>query len=271
MKKLRIILIVLFTLVLALFAAGQVYLRTRIDRVAPVLKCETPTLDVSVNSDEKDLLQGVSATDDRDGNLTDRIMVASVSRLVSADTAIVTYLVSDDSDNMASCTRYLHYTDYRSPTFQLNRALIYELGEPIPLTDRLKAFDVLDGDITSALRIGTMDALSNMPGTYDITVQVTNRLGDISSITLPLTLRLPQEGYAEVRLAEYLIYLNSGSRFDPQQYLVGVYNGKQPLSTSDITITSDVDLQTPGCYRVTYSYVSPSGLTGSAYLTVVVE
>ncbi len=272
MKKLKRIVLITLILVFAAFAASEVYLRTAVDRTAPVIRFDSDILLASVQSTHDQLLAGVRASDNRDGDLTGEILVSGVSKLISSNTASVTYHVFDHAGNMATATRMVEYTDYKKPSFRIDRPLIYNLGEAVTLDKHLAAADVIDGDLTNEVRIISMDITFNVEGVYSLTVQVTNSVGDTARLTLPLIIRSASSLVPEVELNDYLIYLKSGDSFTAESYLKQVKcPGTQDVSLSDVQIDGMVDPNTPGTYRVSYSYTSPSGWLGTAILTVVVE
>ena len=274
MKLLRGIIIGLFVALAALTGASEWYARTQVDRTPPVITCEEGVLEVSVRADRSELLQGVTARDDRDGDLTDAIMVEHVSNLTGADTARITYVVFDSSDNAATCSRTIRYTDYQKPRFQLTAPLHYYVGDTITLLDRLTAVDVIDGDLQEKIRLTASNLTNTLAGTYHVTVQVTNSLGDTS--VLPLTILVDSgSGHLvpEIQLTEYLVYLDAGSSFDPGSYIRSITDpsaGNRNVSRSEAEIFSEVDPDTPGTYEVVYSYTGSGGREGKTILTVVV-
>ena len=108
MKILRILTVMLFILSLALYLGISFRYQVVLDRVSPQISCESEVLEAGVNATDAELLSGVTAKDNRDGDLTDRIMIQGISRMLSADTAQITYVVADTSGNIASCTRTVH-------------------------------------------------------------------------------------------------------------------------------------------------------------------
>ena len=274
MKLLRGIIIGLFTALVALTGVSEWYARTRVDRTPHVISCEEGVLEVSVRADRSELLRGVTARDDRDGDLTDQIMVEHVSSLTGVDTARITYVVFDSSDNAATCSRTIRYTDYQKPRFRLTAPLRYYVGDTITLLDRLTAVDVIDGDLQEKIRLTASNLTNTLAGTYHVTVQVTNSLGDTS--VLPLTILVDSgSGYLtpEIRLTEYLLYLNAGSRFDPGAYIQSITDPgaeNQNVGREKAEIFSEVDPNTPGTYEVVYSYTGFGGREGKTILTVVV-
>ena len=286
LKTIRIVLIVCF--VLAAVAAGSLaaYHYTHDDVSAPVFTCDSDLLVVSANATEAELCAGMHAYDNIDGDITDRIEVKTVSPLINATDAIITYLVFDDASNAATYTRTLRYTDYTRPRFALSQPLSYTVGDRITLLDRLTAYDVIDGDISSRILL-TQSAVSNTvagsyrinvqvtnsAGSYRINVQVTNSAGDTALLPLTVTVNSASASVPTVRLTDYLIYVKQGEAVNWESYLGSV---RDPLTGSGkrsavVCRADSVDITTPGTYEVYYYYVGKSGETGTAILTVVVE
>ena len=135
MRTVKILLIIVLLAVSVLYGITTVSEKFTGAHVPPTLKCDTDTLEVSVHDDVNTYLTGVTASDQQDGDLTGNIYISGVSKLISAGTAKVTYLVFDSDHNMASLTRFLHYTDYRSPRFSIKEPLVYGQNESIALLD----------------------------------------------------------------------------------------------------------------------------------------
>lgn len=265
-RTLKTILIICLVLVTAAFAAGQVYSRVVTDIVPPVITLDSDSITVSVEDGRDALLRGVTASDAKDGDLTGQIIVSGVSKLISNNTAKVSYMVFDKAGNMASATRYVVYSDYHRPRFMLITPLVYSLGETVSITGRLQAQDAVDGDITSSIRVLSSDIISSTEGVYNLTLQVINSLGDTAQVTLPVTIRAEADGDSAVKLRRYLVYVGLGDNFEPRNYIESVSAG----SVSDVRIDSNVDTQSAGCYLVTYT-VTSGGRSSSALMTVVVE
>lgn len=273
MKRLRGIVIALFVVMAGLTVLTEWYARTQRDREPPTITCDSEILEVSVTAEEKDLLQGVTATDNRDGDITSRVAVEHFSNLLSGNRVKVTYVVFDSADNAATCSRTIQYTDYQSPRFQLSEPLHYFVGDTITLLDRLTAVDVMDGEIQEKIRMTASNLTNTLAGTYHVTLQVTNSLGDTS--VLPLTILVDsgsKNTMPQITLSDYLIYLDTGADFDPEDYLQRITDpnaSPRIVNKSKAEIFSDVDTQNPGAYEVVYSYTS--GIKeAKTILTVVV-
>lgn len=259
MKKLQIATAALFAVMLAVFCAVMLYHGTAVDKNPPQLSCDSEELVISVSDPESALLAGVHARDDRDGDLTAAVMIKSISQLITDDTAQVTYIVFDSSNNMATLTRRVRYSDYEKPRFALSAPLNFTVGDKLALLDRLTARDVVDGDISGSICVISQN-VKDEPGVYTVTVQVTNSLGDAA--TLPLKLVVSQlNGTDCVELTDYLIYLEQGSEFHAQDYVRG--------ATQGLRVEGTVDTRQPGVYHVRYSRDGQEK-TADVYLTVVV-
>ena len=93
MRKLQITLIALFLAVAIAFCAVFLHDRLTADHTAPRIVSDGVPLEVSVNATDAELCAGLTAADDRDGDLTDRIIVRRVSQLTGANSAQATYTV----------------------------------------------------------------------------------------------------------------------------------------------------------------------------------
>ena len=264
----RTLLIVLAVLSVATIAT-RIYQGSTDRKEPPVISCPQEVLEVSSKDDESVLLQGVTAYDSQDGDLTEHIIIGGISKLISKDTAKVTLLVFDNDHNMGSVVRHFRYTDYQRPQFAITAPLVFSSSKEVSPLDRITATDVLDGDISSRIRISTLASTENSE-IFDITIQVTNSLGDTAKLQLPVLVQETDPLRPVISLSDYLVYLQPGSSFDPAQYLTGLSVSGSELDVSGVTIRSDVDTQTNGTYQATYTY-STNGSTGTAILTVVVQ
>ena len=249
-----------FILVLAVWAGLRVYSIKNVDNTPPVITCDSEVVEVRVGAGESALLKGVTAHDDRDGDLTDEIMIKGVSQLITADTAKVTYIVFDSSNNMTTASRTVQYTNYEKPRFALKQPLVFLMGSQVRLLDRLTASDVIDGDLSDAIRVTTQNVDPSRAGVYSVTVQVTNSLGDVESLPLKVTMSNSSGVEPNVTLSDYIVYLEAGSRFDPHSYITA------PAERYSVDVDSGVDTAQPGVYEVAYTYQGDT-----AYQVVVVR
>jgi hypothetical protein len=269
MRILRKILILALAILSACYIGTRLYLSSSDRKDPPVIKCPTEILEVSASDDESKLLTGVTAADPQDGDLTNHIIVGGISKLISNNTAKVTLLVFDSDDNMGMCVRYIRYTDYQRPLFFVAQPLVYSSVEEVTLIERVGATDVVDGDISQRVRVSSLSTTDNSE-IYDVTIQVTNSMGDTSRLRLPVVIQPTNPLRPVITLSSHLVYVNAGSEFDPASYVTAVTASQTSVDVSQVSISSDVNTAAAGTYRVVYTY-SANGSTGTAILTVVVQ
>lgn len=274
MRNIQILLIVLFVLSLVAFGITFGYNYFYADTEAPVLSSELDSLEISVAATDEELCAGLRAYDDVDGDITDQIRVKSVSQLIGARSAQVTYVVFDAASNAATLTRDVYYTDYEKPHFALSKPLIYGVSQTVTLLDRLSASDVADGDLSSKIRLTMLNLMTSVEGSYKIRVIVSNSLGDTAMLPLTVTIRNTPIGSPTVTLSTYLVYTGVGQALDLESYIDTVEDPSQPnavINHRDVEITSNIDYTVPGTYEAHYTYTGSTGLDYTVILTVVVE
>lgn len=270
MKTIKQAVLILLILLIVATVASYFYVGTSDRNVPPKIDCPPEVLEISATDDESVLLTGLTASDPQDGDLTSRITIAGRSKLITNDTAKVTYLVFDSDNNMASCVRRIRYVDYHRPVFEVTEPLIYSTTEEVIMLNRLKAVDVVDGDISKNIRVSTLEPTNNSE-IFHVSIQVSNSLGDTSVVKLPVLMLESNPLRPEILLSHSLIYLEQGSKFTPSAYLMGVEApGVAKPSLVDIVVDNQVDTAKPGTYYVTYTYTANENI-GRSILTVVVQ
>lgn len=269
MRTIKLIVILLLVTTAVVFGITFISEKTSGKNEGPVISCASDILEVSVLEDTSVLLTGVTAKDAQDGDLTDQILLGGVSKLITDNTAKVTYLVFDSDDNMASFTRYIRYTDYSRPVFDVTESLTYATAEAVLPLERITATDVIDGDISASVRISTLRS-TDTSEVYLVTAQVTNSMGDTARVELPVIVQDSDTSRPVIHLKKQLVYLDAGSAFDPGSYLRSVKQGRTSLSVSDVDIDNQVNVMEAGTYYVTYTY-SGDWADAIAILTVVVS
>ena len=286
MRRIRLAVVGIFFLSLIAFIVFNIVNRVTTDSTPPVITSESDTVTVSVAAEESELLAGLTATDDEDGDLTGEIMISSMSNFTEPGKRTVSYVVFDASNNASTLTRNLEYTDYTAPQIKLTQPLRYSLNEmeDASLTENMSVQDCLDGDITQQIRATFNDgSYIAMAGEYGITVQVSNSAGDTCSVPLTVTVTDPTEesGKYYPMLSDYIVYAPVGGYVDLTSLLIGLENSSTqylfadanpsaPGGIESVAIGGAVDYNTPGTYTVDYQFTSASGVTGTTKLAVVV-
>ena len=105
MRQSRVIQIMIIAANLVL-AAVCLVAYAKEDKVKPEFMFETGDFIYYLESEETDaLLQGIMAHDDRDGDITDRIVIEKITENRDSSTVVVYYAVSDSAGNVAKISR----------------------------------------------------------------------------------------------------------------------------------------------------------------------
>ena len=289
MRIIRIAVSFLFVLSCVIFVLYYVQVRMVQDTVPPQIESELDEIQVSVEATEQELIQGLTAWDERDGDLTSSIRVSSISHFISQGKRMVSYVVFDKANQAAIYERPLTYTDYTAPRIYLSEPLRFDKRDvfDVDLMEYVTAQDSLDGDITSQVRMVQKDLIiDGYEDIYEIALQVSNSAGDVC--TIPMELETVDNSSREEiskyypALSEYIVYTKVGEKLQPTDYLTGVINSGVEYSftedyiyldmgRNDVKIQSNVDYDTPGVYTVEYSYTSADNAKAVTKLYVVVE
>lgn len=278
MRWFKYLSITVFCICVALFACHYSGVFSEQDNKGPEISFETDILEVSVSASDEELMSGVTAVDDRDGDVTRSLMVAGLSLINSAEnTRTITYAAFDSSNNVTTRTRTIKYTDYRKPEFSLTKDLVVYEGANVSVLDYIKAYDVLDGDISQNIKLVSGSSTYSTAGYYSVVVGVSNSCGDYSEIELSVNVKENNAAVLsqtpEILLTDYLIYLKTGDSFEPASCIQGVKSkvDGEIIDNSMVGISSSVDTASPGRYVVTYYVSNTKGFMGESNLTVIVE
>lgn len=259
----------------ALYGGNRLLLNHGLDETAPEFSFTEEFLEVSVEVTEEGLLEGVTATDQKDGDVTDTIIIESISKLLAGKERIVTYAAFDGNNNVGKAERRIQYTDYTSPRFSISEPLTTSLSlDMSEILSSIHATDCIDGDITDQIIITNTDitGLTGEEASMTIEIQVTNSCGDIASLTLPISISMSgSSSYKGIELKTYLIYTKVDEKVDLKSYIKEVADiGGGGLSSADVSVSSDLDTSEPGVYTATYTLPGVEDST-STQLYIVVE
>lgn len=102
---------ILALLMIGCIAAGGLYywMGTKEDKVPPVISFSDELVLYREGEDMEMLLQGVTAEDEVDGDVTDSVVVESVLPMKSQTSATVIYYAKDKSNNISQASRRVEY------------------------------------------------------------------------------------------------------------------------------------------------------------------
>lgn len=290
MRKAKTASILLFAVSLALFLFCIFVREGGQDQSGPEIQMDQQEIQVSIAADDAALLQGVTATDRKDGDVTDSLVVESISNFIEKGRRKVSIVAFDSDNHITRAEREIVYTDYTSPVFTLDSPLRFSIDAE-NLTEGLHAQDCLDGDITSKIQMSFQDSyFYGTAGQYQVNYSVANSAGDVKNLPVTVEFYDPSQEsqIPSLTLNQYMINLSVGEGFDPWGYLDsvtvnhyqyvkeedGILHGsiaEDILDPSAVQIENPVDVNTPGVYEVVYSVYDEEGVQGSVRLIVSVN
>ena len=283
MKRMNIMLLLILAAAVGLFGGYQFWIHNNLDTTGPVITIDDGLLEVSVKDPQEALLVGLQAMDDRDGDVTAGVLIESIYGINENRETTVTYAAFDAAGNVSKAQRQVRYRDYVPPRFQLYGSLTFLQGGDGDLMETVGAWDQLEGDIRRRIHatlISDTKSLDNR-GVHQVRLQVTNSLGDMAQIVVPVEVYDPQWYTAQVTLTDYMVYLKQGAWFEPKTYLDTFSVRGEAVDVSKVIpaeisleIDNKVRMDTPGVYEVTYILSQTVGMdthSGIAKLIVIVE
>lgn len=251
----------------------------------PTIICPTDSVSVSVESlaDNSILLRDVTAMDVEDGDITDSIVVESVSQFVGEGHCIITYAAFDSANNVSKLTRHLFLTDYVPPRFRITAPLEFNYSSNFNPLASVGAYDCIDGDISDRVKMSLVNPDDDIIsiGAHSVIFRVTNSLGDVS--TFEAEVDIYDRTYTEARmipgikLYDYIVYVDQFGHIDPSAYVEGISLGSALYQPSEYVAgtleidDTEVDYSTPGVYRIYYTCDNREYVGSAALIVVVTE
>lgn len=225
---------------------------------------------------------GATATDNVDGNITDKIVVTNkvTGNLMGAFRIV--YKVEDSSGNQAIAYRAVIVTtscpDNNQGTVESNSAPVITLIGKNSVVINVgteyvdlgaTAYDKEDGDITSKLVTDTSAVNTRVPGIYKVWYRVTDSAGKTTSASRTVTVKNPNSQNAAVRFTEdkknIEVYTGEGSdkliaapkAVNESGNAVTVTTRIEKYETKEAV--SAIDWSKSGKYRVIYTAIHGNG------------
>ncbi len=259
------VLLVLILLVLCAIAAFAVpdLLKERAKRIAIETDTVPPVIELVSNEGtftlpgEPYAEEGYTATDNLEGDLTDRVV------RTEADGA-VTYTVSDTAGNETTVRRTIVYGDPVPPVITLAGDAAVTLNAGVYYTEPgFSAADNVDGDLTERVSVtGTVDPYQ--PGTYEISYAVTDSYGNAAAAKRTVTVLAPSPQKDDPEKGEKNVYLTFDDGPGPYTErlldILARYNVKATFFVIDNPVYGDLigrevrEGHSVGIHTATHSY-----------------
>ena len=240
----------------------------------PVIQATDKTLTVG---DEFDPLADVTAEDEEDGDITDKIeILENEVDTTKPGKYEVTYKVTDSGG--ASHVKTIKVTV--NPKMEpLNAAPIIKaedktltVGDTFdPMAD-VTATDAEDGNLTTKIVVEKNDVKTDVAGKYEVTYKVTDNQGATRRKTIIVTVNPKMEVLNEAPVIHATDKtITVGDTFDPMAGVTATDTEDGNLTTKIEVKKNDVDTTTPGKYEVTYKVTDNQGASFTKSITVTVN
>ena len=143
----------------------------------PVLTVNNITL---TQYQKYNLMDYAKATDSEDGVITNKVTVNTNLDINTPGTYTATYVVTDSSNETTTKTITITVVKDENPTITINKIEL-ELNKEYNLLSFVKANDKEDGDLTSKVTISNNNVDITKEGTYQVTYQVTDSVGNTTT------------------------------------------------------------------------------------------
>ena len=270
MRILRITIAALFVVTLGLYIYFTVQ-HTRSDKTYPVITLDSDTITVPVEATDEDMLAGVHAYDGKDGDISDRVIVESISRFTERGVSIIKYAVCDNDNHVSTAKRSIVFDNYTSPHFTLSSSLLFGVSQPINLRKIIGASDKIDGDISNKVIITADEYSSSTPGGYTFSAKVSNSKGDMISLSLPVYVEEMSLSAPVIELKDYLVYIKKGEEYDVKGNIESVLDSAENDLSADVVIDTNISTKESGLYEAHYRVEDSQGRIGHSILIVIVE
>ncbi|MGN0468835.1 MAG: hypothetical protein ACI4GY_08940 [Acutalibacteraceae bacterium] len=251
MRFIRVMTSIVFVLVMALSVFLNFKVKT--DTTPPKIEISTDNIEEKCNVEEEKLLSYVKASDNKDGDLTDKVFIESISQFIEEGVSTITFCVSDNDGNVAKKSVNLTYTDYRKPILKLHDDLVFYGNEPVSVKGCAAVDDCFDSiDYQRLSAIAETGVTSS--GTIPVKFKYSNSKGytytwNIDAIVF--TNETKNRRY-QINLKENLLILEKGSKKpNYKSYFVNALYDDEEIKNPSIKIdSSEVNLSKTGTYNV---------------------
>ena len=280
MRILRLLLLIIFAVTSLFFGIDQYRSYKDKDTNAPVITASEEVMHLSVKSTDDDLLKGVTAEDDRDGDVTSTLVVAGKSNFIEEGMIRVDYAAFDSHNNAGTYSRRVIYDDYHSPRFSSKKPLVVLRSNSSIDFSFLQAEDVLSGDISNKIKILSDAYTSDSSTERPIEIEVTNNYGDVEKLNLDLDVYTNSEYNRPCpALSDYIIYTPVGKEVNFESYLIGIRQGDKIMGFEEtdynkeyIEIEDNIDYNIPGKYTIIFTlWRSYTSYTETKMIVIVTE
>lgn len=235
------------------------------DSKGPMITVEQRSITYVNGDDKTSLLDGVSAYDANDGDVTVSLIVKDITVLNSGDTAKVTYAARDNNNNISEAYRIVTYVDsdenYSEPD---DEAMFQEITEG-EVTEAEVSAENTEAQATEEQAEPVEEATEETTEEATEEPKAEEEPQDNKPKANANDIKKPDDKTPKITLKQKSVNINVGQTFNPSDYI------KSKENASSIAIDGAINVMAPGTYPLTFKVTGPDGKTASETLTVVVK
>ncbi len=240
----------------------------------PVINVEDKELTVG---DTFDPLEGVTATDEEDGDISGSIEVLN-NEVDTTKVGIyeVTYKVTDSQGASTTKTIYVTVNPKQEvlnevPVIDASDRVLTE-GDAFDVLEGVTATDKEDGDISGSIEVLNNEVDTTKVGIYKVTYKVTDSQGASTTKTIYVTVNPKQEVLNEVPVINASDrVLTEGDRFAVLEGVTATDKEDGNLTDKIQVLKNTVNKEEAGTYEVTYKVTDSQGASTIKTITVTVR
>lgn len=198
-------------------------------------------------NDVFDILKNVKAIDKEDGDITDQLIVDGNVDTSKAGEYIITYKVTDSSRFTNIKQIKITVVGDSIPVINANDVTISQ-GKSFIALDYVNAYDSVDGNINSNIKVILNEVDVNTVGTYKVTYEVINSKG----IKVAKTINVTVVKDLEPKLYVASLKTKVGNPIDIKKYVKAIDNEDGNI-VDKIKIDGNIDYNKEGIYEITIS------------------
>lgn len=251
---------------------GLVYIRQESDSQAPEIKCtDQAENEYDPSMSDADLLKGMMATDDKDGDVTSSLTVESVYE-VDDSNVVVTYVAKDSANNIAKFKRDMQVNpDEMKKNTNSQKTSDNEDGTVQAEPTSVPVEDVETGEAPSDAQTQTEE--ENLTPTPELTPAASDEAAAAAKQQESAADAMPAQN-PKVYLTDYYVKVPVGTSLNLLSYVKEIKDDKDDTYElwRRVQINGEVNTAAAGTYTCTFCVVDTDGnASNNAELTVVVE
>ena len=249
--------------------SNMIHFYERTPNHAPVIHSEDKTIKIG---DTFNPLDGVTAIDEEDGNITKHIKVIE-NTVDTSEVGIykVTYKVTDSKGDSTTKSILVTVRSNDKPLIIGADDTSIKEGTLFDPMDGVAAIDTEDGNITKHIKVGGY-VNTNKPGTYELTYKVNDKDGNNDTVKRTIIVN-PKELHINnlpvINASNKTIKV--GDKFNPMTGVTATDKEDGNITKHIKVIENTVNTNKADTYKVVYKVTDSNGATTSKSIAVIVK